>query len=438
MKMKFVFFFILSISLSSLAQSDVINDAIAFSHDGQYAKADSLYQSGISQPSIDQNNLQLNRAFNYSWWGQYDLADQLFRSLLDIPELKVETLVGLAYNDLWAGRSANSVQYFRDALVLERGHLSALLGLIHYYIDAKNPAGARSTLDDLLAFHPANAEIYYLQGLIASLELRPVQAKKAFKLALKTDPLYRAARDKLHAYTQTPNRFSLGIWHGTSVHPERTTHDLRRIDLLFQQNKKLLFIAGYDNSLAMQNGFLNLNREQAPFVFIGSKYRLSRKASLKAEIGRRWFQTKADEMMYQVEGDYVLNGQLRLAGRVILNSSPETNLWTIGFGGEFALTQNLRLNLNYFNTQTIRPNHSTQHRIVFEPKFYANNIEFIAGIFYDQIEIEQIQKGNIAGYYTMISFPIVNRLDGRIFVQRDIGVFDQPTTLLSFGLNIKF
>lgn len=437
--MRFIIITILLIyPLFVIAQSASLKNAIELAHHGSFELAEQQFQRLNEQSASNQNEIRLQRAYNFSWWGKHDQAKFAFKKLLENDPDHIEVLVGMAYNESWAGHHTNAVQYFQKVLTLDHYNRSALVGLTYNYVKKGNPSAARNTLRQISSQFGEDAEYFYLSGLIASKEMNQARAKKFFKKAIDTDPQYQSARDKLNAYTTIPNKFNLTIWHGSAFTEKTVTHSLRRVDALYQMNERLLFIAGYDNSLSLLNSFLNLSGQNAPFAFVGSKYQFSRFWHAKIEIGRRFLLHLSDEDMINLENTFNLSKRLSLSTHLNYNASPISQLLTVGLTTEISFRDGLSIAASYYTTEQLNLKDHLQRRFVLTPKYSVHNFEIIAGLFYDQIRFESISKNQLAGYFGQLSFPIISRLDGRIFMQKDIGVFDNPIFLFSAGLSVKF
>ena len=68
---------------------------------------------------------------------------------------------------------------------------------------------------------------------------------------------------------------------------------------------------------------------------------------------------------------------------------------------------------------------------------FLGKTELNIGLFLDQHHLAESARAEGGGYLGLLSFPIVNQLDGSILFHKDINIVGENSTLLSLGLKLK-
>lgn len=429
------FLFALMLGLALQAQTD-LNHAISLAQSGQHEAAEDLFETLAMQNSPDSAVL-IHRAYNLSWWKKYDQAEKYFLEALKHNRRSPEIYTGLAYNNMWKGSYANATQYFNKALQFAPENTSAWVGLTQNFINQKNAEGARYGLNNVSNYMDKNAEYKLLEGQVLQLESENKAAKTAYKNSLSLDPNNAVAREKLHNYTSLPSKFSLTAWHGTTKTREGYSHALRRVEFTFLPNDKILLYGGYDNTLVLQNVLLRISEANAPYLFTGAKYGISKKWHSKFEVGYRLMDTRPDQKLYNLENIFFVTQKLLLISTVLFDDRKTEHLTTAGLTAEYALLPGFRLSGSYYHSFHLDMKDMSNKRIVLSPKFSYHQVELTCGIWYDQLLTGENNDQKITGGYGLLAFPIIDRLDGKILSQLDSGFDGEKSMLISGGLTIK-
>ena len=164
--------------------------------------------------------LQRSLARAYIDEGQPAMAEEALRAAMEAAPGDVSLKISLAQFLIDTERASQAVRLLEDTVTSAPGDASAREELVHAYIANGDLRGARTAAEALKALRPEDAQGYYLAGLVAHDENRPVDSEKNLERALELQP---ASIDILTSFT----RFSLERGHG-EVAIARLRHSLER------------------------------------------------------------------------------------------------------------------------------------------------------------------------------------------------------------------
>lgn len=146
--------------------------------------------------------------------GFYRAADNLGNSLRDLgrtaaAEQAYENAIAIFPNDsntrynfgillVQMGRKDEAMEQFNDALMLDPKNAEARDNLGGVLLDQRRPQEAAEQFLAVVMLGKATVETRYNLGVCYLLENRPAEAKTQFEEALKLDPHFRPAKDRLH------------------------------------------------------------------------------------------------------------------------------------------------------------------------------------------------------------------------------------------------
>jgi tetratricopeptide (TPR) repeat protein len=99
----------------------------------------------------------------------------------------------LGYAHYYCGRFEESLNYFRKALILNRGNVETILGIANVYMVLKQESEARHYFEKVIAMDPDNPGPYMPLALIYNHKKMFVESKALLKTVIKNYPRYTSA-----------------------------------------------------------------------------------------------------------------------------------------------------------------------------------------------------------------------------------------------------
>ncbi len=435
----FIFYLMLLVDAGQLLaqeQEGRLAEAVKISQEGYHEEADLIF---CELEAVEQKEYSflIARGYNFSWWGKYQQAKADFNKVLKEDPKNIDAIIGLAYTTSWAAEYAAAVHIFQRAIKIDANNRSAHFGLTYNYLQSQNIEGARYSCNQLLKKFAHEAEAHYLDGLVALRELDPQGAKRAFKSALEIDPGMKAAGEQLGRLTKSPGKVEVEGWYGVNQHDQGPQHGVRRLHAQYLSRKGNLLYLLYDNSLILDNSFLAGTERVAPYYALGGKYRWTDRLFTKLEWGLRTFTNIPTQKLVNIEQNYFF--PFDAVGKLILQFDDRQveRLFLAGIAFDFGVSKYFRLEASvYHNDNLTIANHYNQ-RYQISAKIYVNNIEFLAGGYYDFLNQGDVQMHQPAGVFFLSSFPVIKNLSVKLFFNYDRGLFENENTVGALGLNYR-
>ena len=430
------YFMVLQLSQLS-AQIQGLQEAVALSHQQKYEEAEIRFKSAESDLSNIDYAFNIARGYNFSWWGKYEDAKIHFNKILAIEPNDLDAIIGLAYTKTWAGEYAAAVHTYNRALALDNSNKSAYFGLTHNYLSANNIEGARFVCNQILKLFPNDAEANYLDGLVSIKELDPTGARRAFKRAVATQPDHLAATEQLGKLVKNQGKWEIEGWYGINKNNNGLEQGLRRAHAQYQFNNRDLAYVLFDNSLILDNSFLGRTERVAPLIAVGAKHGWNDKLFSKLEVGRRFFETTADQTLINLETNYFLSANL--VGKLILqyDNRQSEHLGLVGLGLDLGLTKFFFLETSFYYNENFTFDQTFNQRYQLAAKALLSNFELLVGGYFDQLNNNDVRLHQFGGFFAIATFPIHQNIKGKLFFNHDKGFFNNKNTVGAIGINLN-
>lgn len=420
------------------AQKDLLNQAIKFAQQGNHQEAEKIFASISDSPELGKHQVEIARAYNFSWSKEYQKAALLFQRVLTEDPQSIEGFLGMGYTNYWRGNHHEAKTYFSQALHRDKKNRSALIGQAYTAIQAKDYAHSERMLILIEEQYPEDPETHYIKGLLALKKNKNGGARKAFKKALSLNPSYDAALNGLKELESGPKKFEFGVWYGATFNETENQNGLRRVDLKYQVNSKNQLFAFYDNALALDNNVLAVQERTAPLVGLGAKHDWNNKWFSKLEAGRRFLTLTEDQYLVNLETGYFVSQKLLAKLVTQMDFRGDDQLASAGAFLDYELFKNMRIEGGFFHSHNLTFSNTYNQRFLLSPKIKYKKIEAIVGAYFDRLQTPQLSVSQIGGGYGLITFPILENLQGKLFGNYDRGLFNNEIAIVSIGTNYKF
>ena len=411
-------------------------EAISLSQNGQFELADNIFQSIDIATLPDPFQYYLSRAYNYSWWKKFDQANEYFNKAIALHSESIEAISGLAFNHSWKGNYSMATSYFNKVLFLQPYNYAALKGLTLNYLNGNNLDGAQYFGKQLNQLYPDESDTHYLYGLVQLKQLNTKQARKFFQQAVKLDPNHISSKEELAKLGTKPTRISLSAWYGFSTNDGIQRDGLRRLDAKYQFNKDLMVYGYFDNSLILDNSFIDRDKI-ASLLSAGVKYHFSDQYFARLEMGSRYFKDQENQLLISGEQVFFVSSRIILKNILQVDWRDNKPHGLISGGLDVALTNFLRIEGTYFLTKSFEDLLFKNERWVIGPKININSFELVTGAYYDRLTNLEISKRQWSGYYFLARLGVLRNFEMHFLYNYDIGLFDNSARVVALGLTYK-
>ncbi len=379
--MKLLLNLILLLFLIFPLMANDLEKAAQLAQKGNYVGAIDLYNQILNNSSTNIEALK-GRAYVYSWSKNYNQAIDDFHKILEIEPDNEEALTGLGYAHAWSGKYKEADEYFKQAIQINPDLESANKGRAFTALWKNKNKEAISRFLYLSTMYPNDAETQLGLGYAFLNQGNLSQARKSLENAYNLNPAYKDVPAQINSIQKMPGLAELSLWGGYSSIEGENAIGLRSLRLSANGSKAIKFYLNYDNSLSLDNRFLqNTNQNIATFSG-GGIFSLSPQWLSRIELGYRDLKQEiGNQYLYQLETVYVFkSGYSFKTGGLVGPRDDRRTEWFGYAGGGFPLSEKLSMESLYYFGGLTGQNETTQRFQLNAAYNFTQLTDIVAGV----------------------------------------------------------